>query len=266
MSKGWIKLHRSMFDNDLWTAEPFTKGQAWIDLIGHANHRPASIWIRGIEVSVERGQLAWSELTMADRWKWSRGKVRRYLRMLQDRGMVVQQTNKVTTVLTICKYETYQTENTTGETTNRTTGRTTDGQQTDNRRYTNKNVKNGENKDKDIKPGPQQAEPEPAIGYIPTNKYNTEGEQYPVTQRQIDGWQEVYPAVNVIQEVKRAKAWLQANPSKAKTYRGMAKFLNGWMSRQQDRGGSVAGPANNSVPVPSHRNEMPRPDRPQRRQ
>ena len=33
MSKGWIKLHRSMFDNDLWTAEPFTKGQAWIDLI-----------------------------------------------------------------------------------------------------------------------------------------------------------------------------------------------------------------------------------------
>src|SRR5690554_954407 len=240
MSKGWIKLHRSMFDNDLWTAEPFTKGQAWIDLIGHANHRPASIWIRGIEVSVERGQLAWSELTMADRWKWSRGKVRRYLRMLQDRGMVVQQANRVTTVLTICKYETYQAEQATDETTNRTTGRTTNGQQTDNKRYTNKKNKNVENeKDKDIKPGPQRAESEPAVGFIPTNKYNTEGEQYPVTQSQIDGWQEVYPAVNVLQEVKKAKAWLQANPAKAKTYRGMAKFLNGWMSRQQDKGGSM---------------------------
>lgn len=150
MSKGWIKLHRSMFDNDLWTAEPFTKGQAWIDLIGHANHRPASIWVRGIEVSIERGQLAWSELTMSERWKWSRGKVRRYLGMLRDRGMVVQQTNKVTTILTICKYETYQAEQTAYETTDSTTGRTTDGQQTDNRRYTNKNVKknkNDENKD-----------------------------------------------------------------------------------------------------------------------
>jgi len=147
MSKGWIKLHRSMFDNDLWTAEPFTKGQAWIDLIGHANHRPASIWIRGIEVSVERGQLAWSELTMADRWKWSRGKVRRYLRMLQDRGMVIQQTNKLTTVLTICKYDTYQTSGTSDETSCDTTGDTTDGQQTDNRRYTNKKNNNVENEE-----------------------------------------------------------------------------------------------------------------------
>lgn len=153
MSKGWIKLHRSTFDNDLWTAEPFTKGQAWIDLIGHANHRPASIWIRGIEVNVNRGQLAWSELTMAKRWQWSRGKVRRYLGMLESRCMVVQQTNKLTTILTICKYEVYQTEQTTDETPNGTTGRTTDGQQTDNRRYTNKNDKNVKNDEKkDIPP------------------------------------------------------------------------------------------------------------------
>lgn len=156
MSKGWIKLHRSTFDNDLWTAEPFTKGQAWVDLIGHANHRPASIWIRGIEVTVDRGQLAWSELTMEGRWKWSRGKVRRYLRMLQDRGMIEQQKTKLTTIITVCKYEVYQaeqpTERTTGDTTGETTGETTDGQQTDNRRYTNKNVKNEENGKKTDKP------------------------------------------------------------------------------------------------------------------
>lgn len=240
MSKGWIKLHRSMFDNDLWTAEEFSKGQAWIDLIGNANHGAATIWIRGIEVSVGRGQLAWSELTMSKRWRWSRGKVRRYLKMLQDRGMVVQQTNKLTTILTICKYEVYQAEistyNTTDGTTSRTTGRTTGGQQTVHKQE----CKNGDNvENKDIKSGASAEASEPAIGYIPTNKYNTEGEQYPVTQSQIDDWQAVYPAVNVLQEVKKAKAWLQANPAKAKTYRGMAKFLNGWMSRQQDKGGSM---------------------------
>lgn len=240
MSKGWIKLHRSTFDNDLWTAEPFTKGQAWVDLIGHANHRPASIWIRGIEVSVDRGQLAWSELTMAKRWKWSRGKVRRYLGMLENRGMVVQQADKITTILTICKYEVYQGEHTSDETANGTTDSTTEGQQTDNRRYTNKKNNNVENDEKtDIKSGGQQADSEPAVELLPTNKYNTEGEEYPVTQSQIDEWQAIYPAVNCAQEVKKAKAWIKANQSRAKTYRGMAKFLNGWMSRQQDKGGTV---------------------------
>lgn len=144
-ASGWIKLHRSMFDNELWMAEPFTKGQAWIDLIGNTNHAPGSIWIRGIEIGVERGQLAWSELTMAKRWKWSRGKVRRYLGTLRDKGMIVQQTDKLTTILTICNYEKYQEDDTTDYTTDDTTGSTTDGQQTDNRRYTNKKNKKNKN-------------------------------------------------------------------------------------------------------------------------
>ena len=145
MSNGWIKLHRSMFDNDLWLAEPFTKAQAWIDLIGNANHKAASVWIRGIEVRVDRGQIAWSELTMSKRWTWSRNKVRRYLRMLKDRGMVEQQTNKVTSIVTICNYGVYQSSETTEGTANETTGETTEGQQKDNRRYTNKNDKNDNN-------------------------------------------------------------------------------------------------------------------------
>ena len=142
---GWIKLHRSMFDNELWMAEPFTKAQAWIDLIGHTNHKPGSTWIRGIEVKIERGQLAWSELTMAKRWQWSRNKVRRYLKLLEKKGMAIQQTNKVTSILTICNYERYQGDDTTGDTTDETTGDTTEGQQKDNKRYTNKNDKNEKN-------------------------------------------------------------------------------------------------------------------------
>jgi len=251
MSKGWIKLHRSMFDNDLWTAEPFTKGQAWIDLIGHANHKAASVWIRGIEVEVKRGQLAWSELTMGKRWRWSRGKVRRYLAMLENRGMAIQQTNKVTTILTICKYDTYQADKTTNETTCNTTGDTTDGQQTDNRRYTNKNVENGENVEKtDIKSGGQQADSEPAIFELPTNRFGTTGETYGVTESKAKEWREAYPACDVMAELKKMKAWLNDNPKKRKTKQGMAKFAGSWLSRQQDKGGSggksFADPLSNS--------------------
>lgn len=119
--------------------------------------------------------------------------------------------------------------------------------------------------DTDIKPGASSEASEPALVLLPTNKHNTEGEEYPVTQSQIDEWQEVYPAVNCLAEVKQARLWLKANPKKRKTYGGMAKFLNGWMSRQQDKGGSSYHQPSES-PRPSHRAEMPKPDRPPRRE
>lgn len=53
---GWIKLHRTLTMHELWTAEPFTRGQAWVDLLLLANHRPGHIRKRGILVEVERGQ------------------------------------------------------------------------------------------------------------------------------------------------------------------------------------------------------------------
>lgn len=238
MFKGWFKVHRSLFDNDLWLAEPFTKGQAWVDLIGHANHKPASVWIRGIEVSVGRGQLAWSELTMAKRWQWSRGKVRRYLGMLEKRQMIEQQKDELTTVLTICNYELYQGSDTTDETasstTDKTAGDTPDGQQTVHKQE----CKNGENDKGSDMHGPQQAESEPSVIDLPTNKHGTQGEVYGVSQSQVDLWQEDYPAVSVMSELHKARSWLDSNPSRRKTKQGMKRFLNNWLNKAQDRGGS----------------------------
>lgn len=106
--QGWVKLHRSLADNEMWMAEPFTYGQAWVDLLIHANHYPKTIFIRNIEVELDRGQLGWSEVTMSKRWKWSRGKVRRYLGMLEKRGMIEQQKTQVTSIISVCNYSSYQ--------------------------------------------------------------------------------------------------------------------------------------------------------------
>jgi hypothetical protein len=75
MHRGYIKLFRKMQDNKLWLSEPFTRSQAWIDLILLANHRPGVIRVRGNRVDVKRGQVGWSQVALAKRWKWSRGKV-----------------------------------------------------------------------------------------------------------------------------------------------------------------------------------------------
>lgn len=79
---GWIKLHRKLLGTDLWLKEPFTKGQAWVDLIGLANHEPGFIRVRGNRIEVRRGQVGWSQERLAERWKWSRKKVSNFLREL----------------------------------------------------------------------------------------------------------------------------------------------------------------------------------------
>jgi len=124
---GWIKLYRQMQDDELWLTEPFTKAQAWVDLLINANHAENYISIRGNLVKIERGQLGWSELTMGKRWKWSRGKVRRYLELLKDLGRIsVQQDRHITSIVTICNYSKFQD----GSTTDGTADEATDGQQT----------------------------------------------------------------------------------------------------------------------------------------
>lgn len=71
-----------------------------------------------------------SQLTMAKRWKWSRGKVRRFLNDLETEQMIVQQTGQHTTLVSICNYDKYQGGGTTGGTTESTANGTVDGQQT----------------------------------------------------------------------------------------------------------------------------------------
>lgn len=141
MHRGWVKLHRKIADNELWLSEKFTRGQAWVDMIMLANHQDGCIRIRGIKVKIKRGQLGWSEIALAERWQWSRGKVRRFLNELKTAQQIEQQKNRITSIITITNYNGYQESDTTDSTTN--------GQQTDNKRYPNKNDKNGKNEKND---------------------------------------------------------------------------------------------------------------------
>jgi len=94
-SGGWIKLHRKLADNELWLSEPFTRGQAWVDLLLLANHKTGIIRRRGIIIKVGRGQLAYSEESLAERWRWSKGKVRRFFSELAGQGMISRQVAEI---------------------------------------------------------------------------------------------------------------------------------------------------------------------------
>ena len=57
----------------------------------------------------------------------------------------------------------------------------------------------------------------------------------------VEEWAKLYPAVDVRQELRNMLGWLNANPTKRKTYRGVLKFINGWLAREQDKGGTQCG-------------------------
>jgi len=109
---GWVSIHRSLCNHSIWLAEPFTKGQAWVDLILLANHEEGYIRKRGIKIIVKRGQVGWSQRSLADRWKWSRGKVERFLKDLMIDDQIEPQNgpqkNNITSLITIKNYDQYQ--------------------------------------------------------------------------------------------------------------------------------------------------------------
>ena len=58
---------------------------------------------------------------------------------------------------------------------------------------------------------------------------------YQVTKKQVDEWQDTYIGVDVMQELKRMKVWLEANPKSQKTYIGIPRFIIGWLNKAQDQ-------------------------------
>lgn len=76
------------------------------------------------------------------------------------------------------------------------------------------------------------AEP-PVIGIM----MNT-GEEYPITQSYVLELAELYPAVDIMQELRAMKGWCDANPRKRKTAGGMKRFINAWISKVQNRCGT----------------------------
>ncbi len=80
----------------------------------------------------------------------------------------------------------------------------------------------------------QKAAAEPPVITLSLNT----GEEYAVTRGDVEGWMELYPAVDVMQCLRNMKGWLMSNPAKRKTARGITRFITTWLQKEQDRGGT----------------------------
>ncbi|WP_233510686.1 hypothetical protein [Staphylococcus pseudintermedius] len=109
---GWISLHRSIEEH--WTFKEkrkFSKFEAWIDILLMVNHKDKKIALGNELIVVKRGQKITSIRQLCERWHWSNNKVKNFLKMLEDDGMLNVKSDAKKTLLTVVKYDVYQSQN-----------------------------------------------------------------------------------------------------------------------------------------------------------
>jgi DnaD/phage-associated family protein len=108
MAYGWISIHRKIQDNKMWEDKPFSRGQAWIDLLLLANHEDNKIIFNGSLVEIKRGEKITSLRKLSERWGWSITKVKKFLNLLSDENMISYKSDNKKTTYSIVNYDVYQ--------------------------------------------------------------------------------------------------------------------------------------------------------------
>ena len=100
----------------------------------------------------------------------------------------------------------------------------------------NKNKNKNENSEEELKDYCTEPPMQASVISMPLN----DGSEYPVFDNAIKEWEKLYPAVDVPQELRNMRAWLLSNRTKRKTKSGIERFINGWLAKEQNRGGRAA--------------------------
>ena len=125
---GWFKVERDIQDHAIWKSrEPFDRRSAWIDLILQANYKDFKTMYKGKIVYRKRGEVNTSIVYLAQRWRWDRRKVKRFLLALESDGMVSLNGTSDGTTVSIENYSKYQGDGTAHGTPDGTAHGTPDG-------------------------------------------------------------------------------------------------------------------------------------------
>jgi hypothetical protein len=101
---GYIKLYRDLQFNKIWQEKPFTRGQAWVDMLLRCNHVCLQMPPQYQSIWVLRGQFLLSNLKLAEAWGWDEKKVRRFMGYLEKENMIRYYANNKFCVYEIIKY------------------------------------------------------------------------------------------------------------------------------------------------------------------
>ena len=147
MDKGYVKIYRDICDNFVWKDKPFSRGQAWIDLLLMVNHADKKLLFMGNLITIKRGSKITSLRKLSERWGWSKDKVAHFLDVLESDKMISQKRDSKKTLINVINYDYFQSQRSSKKTVKRQssdTERTLIGRSSDadrNKQYIIKNDK-----------------------------------------------------------------------------------------------------------------------------
>jgi hypothetical protein len=103
---GWIKIHRDIATH--WIFQDECKFKWWIDLLLMASYEDNKQLVGDRLVEIKRGQMIVSLSFLSKRWGKAKGTILKFLELLESDHMIDRCTDRKVTILTICKYESYQ--------------------------------------------------------------------------------------------------------------------------------------------------------------
>jgi len=215
VSKGFFPVLRCLIEHWVWKIKPFSKGQAWLDMLLLASYEAKQIYFEGKLISIQEGDFITSQFKLAERWGWSRQQVRSFLRLLEhpnpDLPMIIcQNLTYKATKITILNYKDLQ---------KTITSPTTSHQPADNQLLTTTNKYKKGKKEKNITYNHSSS--------------NWEG----ILEEDKKAWQEAYPACDIDIELAKMREWVKGAGAKGHKSQ-WRKFITNWLSRNQDRGGT----------------------------
>ena len=104
----WIKLYRSLAEHEIWFMEPFSRGQAWVDLLLIVCYENIDDTHRGNLVHLPKGSIRTSIDYLSRRWKRSVKWTRHTLEILKGKQMIHVKGTSQGTIITVANYEVYQ--------------------------------------------------------------------------------------------------------------------------------------------------------------
>lgn len=222
---GQIILHRKIVEWEWYT--DINTCRLFVHMLLIANWKEGHF--RG--TTVPRGSFVSSLDKLSEETSLTKRELRTAISHLKTTGEVtVKATNKFS-VFTVNNYDLYQSFDIQSDTQETKKRHHNDSLTTliDIKDKGNKRIKNN-----NICSEPEKSAPTPSGILLPL----VDKSFYDVPQEKITLWRETYPAVDVEQELRRMVAWLDSNPTKRKTRSGIERFINSWLARTQDSGGS----------------------------
>lgn len=267
---GFALLYRSLLDKG-WASNPEYMA-TWIRLILKASHAAHEVFISGETINLTRGQFFTGRKALAKEIGISESSCERVLGFFKREGMISWISTNRGRVITIANYDRFQGQFS-GDTPTHTQGDTPPFSEQQNEQQNEQpqplprkargSSCEQQNEQQNEQPAnssrtasehkqiteqqkeqnkreysscsePSASEPENAVFLLPTNR---SGESYGVTEAEVQANQALYPAVDVPQQYRSMIGWLFANQNKRKTLKGMPRFIQAWLSREQDKGG-----------------------------